>query len=242
MTKNIKKNMEKAVIIPHSKISSNLILRVVLVLSVFLGISVFFLYRPFSWPVGSESIGCSASVLLISALTLLLWILRNKTVNDIQKKNVRIGLCIGLLWTIEISVNNFIRPGLPLRDTVDNLFWGVIEILILITAAYDVYKSGKFIDGIKSGFWSCLASGAVACLSALTVIVFGMKYILLDRLNIKEWTDMKTTVHSPGMDIYFAYQTFAGAVGHLFILGIILGLIVGSLGGLLGKVFQKKSV
>jgi len=61
-------------------------------------------------------------------------------------------------------------------------------------------------------------------------------------LNIKEWSDMKAALHSPGMDVYFAYQTFAGAVGHLFILGLILGMIIGSLGGLLGKCFVKKSV
>jgi len=235
-------NIGKAVFLPHFKISCNLILRVILVLCIVLSIAVFFLFRPFSWPRGSESVGILVSVLLISVLTILLWMLRNKIVNERQRKNVIAGLCIGLLWTIEISVNNFIRPGLPLRDTIDNLFWGVIELLILITAAYDVYKSDRFIDGIKSGFWSGLASGAVACLSALLVIVFGMKFILIDPLNIKEWTDVKISVNSPGMDVYFAYQTFAGAIGHLFILGLILGMIIGCLGGLLGKFFAKKSV
>ena len=234
--------MEKSVFIPYFKKSCNLILRVVLILCLILGISVFLLYRPYSWPMGSESAGSLISVFLISFLTIILWMLRKRIVNERQKKNVMTGLCIGLLWTIEIYVNNFIRPGLPLRDIIDNLFWGVIELLILISAVYDVHKSDKFIDGLKAGFWSGLASGAIACLSALLVIVFGMKFVLLDPLNIKEWTDMKTASHSPGMDVYFAYQTFAGAVGHLFILGIILGLIVGSLGGLLGKCISKKSL
>ena len=233
--------MDKAVPTPHFKISSNFILRVILLICIVMSVSVFFLYRPYTWPLGSESAGSLIGILLISVLTTILRLLRNKT-NERQKKNVLAGLCIGLLWTIEISVNNFIRPGLPLRDTVDNLFWGIVELLILIIAAYDVYKSDKFIDGLKSGFWTGLASGAVACFSALLVIVFGMKFILLDPLNIKEWSEMKAALHSPGMDVYFAYQTFAGAVGHLFILGLILGMIVGSLGGLLGKFFVKKSV
>jgi len=233
--------MEKAAYSPHPRISGNIILLVILMLSIVMSISVFFLYRPFSWPLGSESVESLVSVLLISFLTTILWMLRNRILNERQKKNVIAGLYIGLLWTVEISINNFIRPGLPLRDIVDNLFWGVIELLILITAAYDVSKSGKFTDGIKSGFWTGLASGAVACLSALLVIVFGMKFILLDPLNIKEWTDLKATTNSPGMNVYFAYQTFAGAVGHLFILGLLLGMIIGSLGGLLGKCFAKKS-
>jgi len=62
-----------------------------------------------------------------------------------------------------------------------------------------------------------------------------MKYLLIDPLNIKEWTDIKAAENSPGMDVYFAYQTFAGGIMHLIILGAIMGLLLGTVGGFLGK-------
>ncbi len=37
------------------------------------------------------------------------------------------------------------------------------------------------------------------------------------------------------MATYFAYQTLAGALLHLVVLGAILGLILGLVGGALGK-------
>jgi len=114
----------------------------------------------------------------------------------------------------------------------------LIALLILIASFRESYKSGKFTDGIKSGFWTGMSSGAFACLSALLLIVFGMKLILIDPLNIKEWTDTKGSFTVPGMDIYFAYQSFAGAMIHLYILGIIMGLLLGSLGGLTANFFK----
>jgi hypothetical protein len=65
-----------------------------------------------------------------------------------------------------------------------------------------------------------------------------MKLILLDPLNIKEWSDVKMTIKTPGMDVYFAYQTLAGAIMHLFILGALLGLLLGAIGGILGRILS----
>jgi hypothetical protein len=220
------------------EVNSNFILRAILTISIFLSITVFFVYRPFSWPFGSEAIGCWFSVILISIGVTYLWKRRDTIINKSQRRNVSFGLCLGLLWTIEISINNFLRPGLPSRDIIDNLFWAVIVLLIIIAAARDTYQSDKIINGVKSGFWTSLASGAVASLTALLIIVFGMKYVLLDPLNQKEWSDIEATVNSPGMAVYFAYETFAGAIMHLFILGAVLGLVLGFLGGLSGKLLR----
>jgi len=71
--------------------------------------------------------------------------------------------------------------------------------------------------------------------------VFGMKFILLDPLNLKEWSDLKETSGYSDISVYFAYQTFAGALGHLFVLGIVMGLILGTIGGLSGKLARKLS-
>jgi hypothetical protein len=225
-----------------SKMKSNNILSISIVLSIILVIFTYFRYRPYSWPTGLEALGCLVSIILMGTVLLIFWILRDKIINDLQKRNVALGLVFGLLWTIEICINNLIRPGLPLRDNIDNIFWVIIAFLILITAIRDAYQTNKFLNGVKSGFWSGISSGVVACLTALIFVVFGMKYLLMDTLNIKEWTDIQTTVNSPGMEVYFAYQTFSGAIMHLFILGVIMGLFLGIIGGSIGKTlrFSKK--
>ena len=38
-----------------------------------------------------------------------------------------------------------------------------------------------------------------------------------------------------GMNVYFAYQTFAGGIMHLVILGAIMGLLLGIIGGFTGR-------
>jgi hypothetical protein len=221
-----------------SGLRNKLFLTVIIFLSLFLSVSIYFLYRPSSWPLGTEPVSCLLSVFSFIILLAFLNIRKEKDVDTKQDKNIETGLYIGLLWTIEISINNFIRQGLPQRDIIDDYFWALIALLILIAAFRESIKSGKFTDGIKSGFWTGMSSGAVACLSALILIVFGMKLILLDPLNIKEWTDTKGSLSAPGMDIYFAYQSFAGAVMHLYVLGIIMGLLLGSIGGVTGKIFK----
>jgi hypothetical protein len=218
-----------------NKMKSNSILSISIVLSIVLVISIYFRYRPYSWPAGLEALGCLVSIIFMAAALLILWLLRDKIINDLQKRNVALGLGFGLLWTIEISINNLIQPGLPLRDNIDNTFWAIIALLILITAIRDANQTNKFLKGVKSGFWSGIASGAIACLTALLFVVFGMKYLLMDPVNIKEWTDIKATENSPGMDVYFAYQTFSGAIMHLVILGAIMGLFLGIIGGFIGK-------
>lgn len=218
--------------------NSNYILRLTILLSMLLVVVIYFFYRPYTWPWGAEAAGCLIALLMLSATAFLLWRLRAKFITYLQKRNVAIGFIFGLLWTIEISINNFIRPGLRLRDDIDNIFFSVIAILIFINAAREAYLTNTMSDGIKSGFWSGISSGAIACITALALIVFGMKYILLDPLNLKEWADVGPISNSPGIEVYFAYQTFTGAIMHLFILGAFMGFILGSIGGLTGKILN----
>jgi hypothetical protein len=218
------------------ELKSNGILRISFILSIALVILIYFIYRPILWPFGTEAAGCLISVLMLTATLVLLWKFKERFITSLQKRNVAIGLCVGLLWTIEISINNFIRPDVPLRDNIDNIFWTVIAILIYVNAVREAFHTNSFSDGLKSGFWSGISSGAVACLTALALIVFGMKYILLDPLNLREWADVKDTATSKEMSVYFAYQSFTGAIMHLFILGAFMGLILGTIAGLSGKI------
>ena len=216
-------------------INSRVLLICSLAISAILVIAVYFNYRPFSWPGGTEALGCIISLSILLGSMLLLSTFRNHTIIKNANKNISLGLAIGILWTIEIGTNNLLHPKLPLRDIIDDLFWAVIALFILIFASVEAYKRQKIVAGIFSGFWTGTSSGALACLTALVVIVFGMHFILSDPLNIQEWSDTSKNLHYPNMQVFFAYQTFAGAILHLIILGTVMGLILGVVGGLIGK-------
>lgn len=218
------------------KIKSNFILRAVIILIIILIVLMFFLYRPYSWPFGYEAEGSLLSIMMLSGISFLLWKQKRKYINRLQEKNVTIGLVFGVLWIIEISVNNIFHPELPLRNNIDNIIFSIIAVLIFINSIRDAYYSDTFFDGLKAGFWSGISSGAIACIAALALTVFGMKFILLDPLKQTEWAAVHETSGSPAMDVYFAYRTFATAIMHLFILGAMMGMLLGIFGGLAGKI------
>lgn len=214
---------------------STFILKSVVVISILLVVIIYFKYRVPTFPLGIQTLEILGAAVILSVTAIFLWRIRLKWLTNIQNNNVKLGLYIGLLWSVEIGINNIVRPGLPMRDVIDNTFWITIAFLILLTAIYYSRKTKKISQGIISGFWIGLASGAVACLTALLLIVFGMDLILLDPLNIREWLDVKATVNFPDMAVYFAFQTLAGAIMHLVILGAIMGIILGFIGGITGK-------
>jgi hypothetical protein len=210
-----------------------------LIISAGLVLVMYFFYPALQWSLKMEAGACLISVLILIVFTLLLNKFKNE-LSDKSKNNLKSGLYFGFLWTIEISMNNIVQPKLPLRDHLDNIFWGIIAVLILWVSYKDAFDAKKISAGIKAGFFSGFASGIVACLTALVLICFGMKLLLKDPVNIAEWADMKGKTNYPDMASYFAYQTFAGAMMHLLILGMIMGLLLGVIGGLAGKLVSLK--
>ena len=148
---------------------------------------------------------------------------------------IRLGYALGLLWVVEIGINNFVAPPLPARDIIDNLFWGAIAAAIFFQALIQAYRARSFRAGLRAGIWSGWVSGTLACVMALAMIVLGMPWILRDPLNVSEWAARSAAAKAPGMAAYFAYETFAGAFLHLTVLGPVMGGLLGSLGGILGK-------
>ena len=205
-----------------------------LIISAVLVLVMYLRYPALQWSLKIEAGACLISLIILIVLILLIKKFKNE-LSDKSKKNLNAGLYFGLLWTIEISMNNIIQPRLPLRDYLDNIFWGIIAVLILYVSYKDAFDTKKIIAGIKAGFFSGFGSGIVACLTALILICFGMKLLLKDPVNIAEWGDINGKTNYPDMASYFAYQTFAGAIMHLIILGIIMGILLGIIGGLIGK-------
>ncbi len=151
---------------------------------------------------------------------------------------VPVGIGAGLLWVIEIGINNFLAPPLPARDIIDNIFWAVIALIILAIAFFSPYMGNRTLDGVTAGAWVGLTSGLIACAAALAVIVFGMGLLLKDPLNLAEWASVASRPAIPNMAQYFAFETFAGAFLHLIVLGVGMGVLLGIVGGMFGKGFK----
>jgi hypothetical protein len=150
-----------------------------------------------------------------------------------------LGLVLGLVWVVEISINNVVTPPLPARDFIDNGFWALIAIGILVASVVAAYPSGRLSHGIAVGTWSGFVSGVVACGAGLSLVVFGMSLLLSDPLNLAEWSNRAKDSTAPTMASYFAYETFAGALLHLLVLGIGMGFVLGVVGGMLGKLVKR---
>ena len=159
-----------------------------------------------------------------------------------KKIGVHVGVLTGLMWVAEISFNNFVDPRISTggnRFYVDNSFWAAIALVILITSFATASKCHKISAGVRVGLWSGYISGTISCLMALSLVLFGMRFLLRDPINIEEYATRASGAPSFGMASYFAYETMAGALAHLFVLGIVMGLLLGLLGGLMGQLLAQ---
>lgn len=210
-----------------------------LMISAVLIVLIYLKYPSINWSDKFEAVGCLISFIIIISLIILINKFKN-ILSEGSKKNLGTGLFLGLLWTIEISMNNIIQPRVQLRDYLDNIFWGIIALFILLISYKYTYKSKRVVTGLKTGFFIGIGSGIVACITALLLICFGMNLLLADPVNIAEWLEIKAKSSYPDMASFFAYQTFAGAIMHLLILGIIMGGLLGLIAGVIGKLVNLK--
>lgn len=147
------------------------------------------------------------------------------------------GLLGGLLWMLEISFNNFAPAAIsmgPARFWVDNGIWATVALLIAGASIAGAAQARRFAVGLQVGLWSGLVSGLLACLMGLLVVTAGMDALLADPYNVQEWAAGGAQSGAASMATYFAYETLAGAVLHLVVLGLGMGGLLGLLGSALG--------
>jgi hypothetical protein len=126
--------------------------------------------------------------LILLATTVFSWRVHRRTSRarppTAANLGISIGIALGLLWMVEIGINNFVAPGLPARDIIDDVFWAIIALVMFALAIVCAYRGQSISVGIEVGLWSGLVSGARACGMALSMIVFGMRFLLQDPLAV----------------------------------------------------------
>src|SRR3954471_3813385 len=112
---------------------ANKILNGILIVSIVLVICIYFLYRGYGWPLGFQGVEALGilGILLVILFSFMLWIRIEAHHSAIQSNSLGFASWVVLLWTVEIGMNNIVRPPLPARDIYDNIFWRMIAILIL---------------------------------------------------------------------------------------------------------------
>jgi hypothetical protein len=153
-----------------------------------------------------------------------------------------IGALTGFFWLVEISFNNFVDPRISTeraRFYVDNGFWAAIALTILAAAIAISASTGRMIAGVRAGLWSGCISGVISCLMGLSLVLFWMRFLLRDPINIREFAARGNGASAATMASYFAYETLAGSLGHLFVLGAMMGLLLGLTGGLIGALVAR---
>ncbi len=177
-----------------------------------------------------------AVVLVVgAAITFLAMRTRSASGARVLRTSVILGVVLGLLWVVEINYNNLLTPPVEVRDPVDDIFWAAIALGIFALAVWSSRGTRSFSQGIFSGFWSGTVSGLIACLMGEILVVFFISLVTRDPVSVQEWNDFGASSGAPDITTYFAYETLAGALLHLFVLGMIMGVLLGALGGAVGK-------
>lgn len=205
-----------------------------LVISLALTIVTYLLYRGPGWPLGTQGLeGLTAILVIAVTLAFGLWFGRRSRYR--ADRSLLVGLSIGLLWTVEICINNFLSPGLPWRDIIDDAFWALVAALIVGYTAVRAYHARTILDGLVAGLWSGFGSGLVACVTGLLITVFGIQLVVNDPLTIAEWQRQGSDSGLTDPVVFSAYETLFGAVGHLHLIGTLMGILLGLIGGIAGR-------
>ncbi|MBV9849081.1 MAG: hypothetical protein JO250_05265 [Armatimonadetes bacterium] len=112
----------------------------------------------YGYDVLSRSVS-GAGFLILLALAGCLWACGRRAVPTRVRRSAAAGLLLGVLWVIEIGINNVLAPPLPGRDILDDVFWAVIALGILLVAGVAAYGAGRLRAGVEAGAWAAWPAG-----------------------------------------------------------------------------------
>jgi hypothetical protein len=156
------------------------------------------------------------------------------------RSGLRWGVLVGGLWLIEVVAGNvFTTPTLADRivyevaTTSAFLLPGIVSGLV-------AYQTGKVAMGIRASIWCGMIGALITAILGLQVII--QVTLLLgigqhDPQNIQQFH----TSHSHDLAGYIAGDALAGAINHLWLIGLVFSALVGGGGALIGNMLAGSS-
>jgi len=159
------------------------------------------------------------------------WLWRQSSL-EAWPQSRRVGRWIGILWCLEIVFNNGPWHSLnvwAIRAWVDNGVWLTTTLLVVYHAVERRRAGARRVDTVKAAATASLLGGVYAALTALAFIHGGLQWVIADPISQAEWSTVHVSFPLLRADDYFAYETLAGAIGHVLFLGLFAGTLIGGL-------------
>jgi hypothetical protein len=141
------------------------------------------------------------------------------------------GMAMGGCWVMEVVAGNC---GVGLGLVGATLFYrtpiAAVVILNLVVAVAAAAKTCRLLAGIGAGVESGMVSGLIAMLALTCLIVFGMKILIADPANVREFVRS----NRQDLTLFITREYLFAGVNHLWI-GLLGGLILGGAGGAIGR-------
>jgi hypothetical protein len=153
------------------------------------------------------------------------------------------GFIIGGAWMSEVLLANLGGTSVfgNLRDFHPQVYaaapWlALCAVALTALAGYvAAFRTGSIAAALKVGVFSGLISGAIACLTVVSITVFFHDAMMKDPSNVHEFARSAHRAPTEAELSNFLYSdAVAGGVNHIWI-GPLLGLTVGAVGALIGK-------
>lgn len=159
------------------------------------------------------------------------------------------GFLIGGMWMAEILLGNLggtsvmgnlhqfhprvyaLAPWFALAAVGTTALGGLVA----------AYRTGSIGAALQVGVWSGLISGAIVCVTGMSITILFHDAMMQDPSNLHEFA---LSAHRPPTRAEFSnflyWDALAGCVNHLWI-GPLLGLTAGGIGALCGKLVRNST-
>jgi hypothetical protein len=154
-----------------------------------------------------------------------------------------LGFLIGGMWVGEVFLGNLggtsvfgnLREFHPHIYAMARLFvLGAVGLTALgsIVAAY---RTGSIGAALRVGIWSGVISGAITCVTIMSITILFHEAMMKDSSNIHEFArSAHRTPTEAELSAFLYRDALGGGLNHIWI-GPLLGLTIGGIGAIIGK-------
>jgi hypothetical protein len=169
------------------------------------------------------------------------------TPRTVRSMSWTFGLLIGGMWMAEVLIGNL--GGTPvlgnIREFRPRIYamasWCALGAVVVagLGGLVAAHETGSIGAALRVGIWSGVISGAITCVTILSVTLLFHDALMKESSNIREFA---LSAHRPPtgaeLSAFLYWDAFGGGVNHLWI-GPLLGVTIGGVGAVIGKFVRR---